>query len=156
MDAHEEAKSQFHAQIAASGGLKLETESSNKVLAATLGRSQAQQVSITGSRTGSGAGRPGEPRGLRAFNYNEDDLNHSYVERVLAMGQPHAPTSRKEQLPHLRTSNPSTNGNTKDASGGGLSARVPVGGGHFGARHQSVDVAGRDRSRQLEGAKPFV
>ena len=124
--------------------------------ATTAGRSQAQQVSITGSRTGSGAGRPGEPRGLRAFNYNEDDLNHSYVERVLAMGQSHAPTSRQEQLPHLRSSNPSASGRTKDATGDGLSARVPAGAGPFGARHQSVDVAGRERSRQLEGANTFA
>jgi hypothetical protein len=75
-------------------GPGVEGQQSKRTLDAKSGRSQAQQVSIPGSRTGSGGWRPGEPRGIRAFNYNEDDsthLNQSYVERVLSLAQNNVP-----------------------------------------------------------------
>lgn len=53
------------------------------------------------SRSASGTGHRSENRGPRAINYNEDGsthLNQSYVDKVLAMGQPNAPIATKQQL----------------------------------------------------------
>ena len=85
-------------------------------------------MSIPGSRTGSGGWRPGEPRGIRAFNYNEDDstnLNQSYVDRVLGLPQNSIPGVNSQS----RTNEDQ------------IHAAHPGASGHFGVRHQSVDVA---------------
>jgi hypothetical protein len=51
------------------------------------------------SRSASGTGPRGEYRGPRAINYNEDGsthLNKSYVDKVLAMGQPNGAIATKQ------------------------------------------------------------
>lgn len=105
------------------------------------------------SRSASGTGHRGEVRGPRAIHYNEDgstNLNQSYVDKVLALAQNHAPGATKKQLYQQVSGQPTSSGNqsrTQEASGDHNASHANGAPGRFGARHQSVDVAAQRAGR---------